>query len=109
MSETSSLLVRMPPATKAWLAAQAAFNGRSMTNEINALIKEAMKERPIFAVVRRVNVSDDAVYSASLGDSADDFYEGQSKEEAFAAARGKLKELGFPRARIEFREETINV
>lgn len=108
-SEHPKLIIRMKPDVKSWLAAQSEITGRSMTDEINALVKKAMKERPIFATVRRVMAFGDEFYCATIGDAfdADAFFEGSTKEEAIKAARTKLEELGFPRARIEFVEEKI--
>ncbi len=57
MSETSSLLVRMPPATKAWLAARAASSRRSMNAEIVTILVEVAKLEPA-NVVRRIKTND---------------------------------------------------
>ncbi len=101
--------IRMPPDVKLWLAAQAACNGRSIAAEINAMLKDAMKANPIYATVRHVAAGADSFYCVALGGSLEDFFEGKSKREAITAARAKLKEMGFPHARIEFHEETQGV
>jgi hypothetical protein len=52
-SEHPKMIFRVPPDVKAWLAARAASNRRSMTGEVLRLFEVAMKAEPK-GVVRRV-------------------------------------------------------
>lgn len=98
--------LRLPADLKAWVDIRAAGNDRSMNGEIVAALRIVMKAEPAVAVVRHCDFDGHQFFAAAMGASADDFYEGASKEEAFAAARAKLKSLGFDQTNIEFRTET---
>lgn len=100
------LIMRTPPDVNAWLKSRASDNGRSITAEFIQIMRTMMCAEPLFAVVRHCRFGDEEFFTAAIGESTDDFYQGPSKEEAFVAARAKLKELGFERAAIEFRTET---
>lgn len=105
MNDTSAMSVRLPLSAKAWLASRAADNGRSMNAELLQIVKTMISAEPLYCVVRHCNLGSDEFFSAAVGESADDFFTGSTQEDAFAAARAKLRELGFDRAAIEFREE----
>lgn len=103
----ATLKVRLPSDVKNWLAARATENGRSLNAEAVHVLRTVMADDPLYCVVRCCRLDGEEFFTAAIGESADDFYEGSSKEQAFAAARAKLKSLGFERPMIEYREELI--
>ena len=99
---THDFKIRLKDPVKNWLAMRAAEHDRSMSGELQDILKIMMHIEPIFAVVRRVRVDDGEIFTAALGKAQTDFFQGQSKVEAMRAARARLRELGWPRASINF-------
>lgn len=100
--QTHDLKIRLSSAEKLWLSARAEGNRRSMTAEIRGLVETAMREDPVRILITHCNLLGVEFYTASVGVTGADFYEGPSREEAIAAAKSKAKELGLPRAAIVF-------
>ncbi|GAB1581723.1 Arc family DNA-binding protein [Phyllobacterium phragmitis] len=97
--------VRFPADQSLWLRTRAKENSRSVNAEILDAIREAIKRDPLLIYVHECAAPDGRFFTASIGKHGDDFYEGPSREEAFAAALKKARELGLSRSTVRIETE----
>lgn len=102
---SNDLKIRLTAAQKAWLAATAEAENRSLTAQIQTLIDDAMLVDPLKIVIHHLIEEDREEYTVAVGESWHDFADGLSREQAVAVAKAKLKELGLPSHLIEFRTD----
>lgn len=103
--QTERVNVRFPADMNAWLLCRKEENRSTLNAEILGVIREAMKRDPLTIYVHECKTPDGVFYAVSIGKFGDDFHEGDIREDAFAAARAKTKELDLPRSAIRFEIE----
>lgn len=90
-------------AEKLWLTQRAEERGEPVSLQIASLVREAMVRDPLQIYVHECRTKEGVFFCASVGESGDDFYEGESRKAAFRAAEGKAKKLGLSKLDIRFR------
>jgi len=106
----AELKVRVPTSVKAWLNYRAEYRGTSMNAEIIDVLKTVMKVEPAYVVLRTYMTPEGTLYTAAVNESSDDFYSGDTFDDAWEATQAKIKKLGFNLrdVRIERRVERLD-
>jgi hypothetical protein len=87
------LKVRVTEDLKARLAARAAANGRSLNGEAVTILGGVLGPAPTVVVVRECITPTERFWTANF-DGQDDFYDGVSEDDAYAATLSELKKRG---------------
>ncbi|GAA0594329.1 hypothetical protein [Paenochrobactrum glaciei] len=107
-NEHTQFTLRLNLAHKAWLKHQAEDQNRSVHNFIIGLIEQACRIEPLEIFIHECQSPSGTFFTASVGKYGDDFYEGDDREAAFAAAQAKVKELGLTAKSIRLNNESFN-
>jgi hypothetical protein len=99
------LKIRISAELKERLATRAAANGRSLNGEVVTILGGVLGPAPIVIVVRECVSPTERFWTANF-DGQDDFYDGASEDDAYAAILSELKKRGLRLGDVQIKPRT---